>query len=295
MGMPSHVSPPLIPIVQSLEPLTASRRALLVDIWGVMHNGVKPYLSAVDACACFRKKGGVVLLLSNSPRPTPSLLEQLHRIGVPTSAYDSVLTSGDAAFLLIQKSAEQGQKISHIGPERDLSLFAGMTQKLVSLSEAQTVVCSGLYDDEREGPENYIEVLKELASRRVRMICANPDITVERGGTIIYCAGAIAQAYEAVGGSVDYVGKPYLPIYKLAFERLAELRSETPIQLHEVLAIGDGVGTDMQGANAAGIDAVFIASGLYLGGEGSLDEGLLMDLFKGTPCRPIAAMKELKW
>lgn len=293
--MPSKVSPPLIPIVPSLEPLVATKSMLLVDIWGVMHNGVSPYLSAAAACTSFRQKGGVVLLLSNSPRPAPSLVQQLKSIGVPASAYDAVLSSGDAALLLIQKAAEEGRKISHIGPERDLGLFACLTQKLVSHSQAQTVVCSGLYDDESEGPENYIDVLKELASRNVLMICANPDITVERGGKIIYCAGAIAQTYEALGGIVEYVGKPYLPIYKLAFERLAELSGQTQINSREVLAIGDGVGTDMEGAHAAGIDAVFIASGVHVGHKGTLDEGLLMKLFKGTPFRPIAAMQELRW
>lgn len=293
--MPTQTSSSPIPILTSLQPLIATRSALLVDIWGVMHNGVRPYLSAAEACASFRKKGGTVLLLSNSPRPTPSVLQQLDRIGVPSSAFDSVLTSGDAALLLIEKSAEEGRKLSHIGPERDLGLFSQIPQQLVPLREAQTVVCSGLFDDETEGPENYTEILLELSSRHVPMICANPDITVERGGRIIYCAGAIAQAYEALGGVVDYVGKPYRPIYKLAFERLSKLRNIKQISPSDVLAIGDGVGTDIEGAHVAGIDAVFIASGLHTDAIRGLHEELLEKLFSKSRCRPIAAMHELKW
>ncbi|MFM7084464.1 MAG: TIGR01459 family HAD-type hydrolase [Hyphomicrobium sp.] len=293
--MPSDTSSSQIPIVASLKSLINKRSALLVDIWGVMHNGVRPFLAAAEACACFRNSGGTVLLLSNSPRPTPSVLRQLEAVGVPSSAFDSVLTSGDTALLLIEKSAKRGQKLAHIGPERDLGLFSGIHEKLVPLKAAHTVVCSGLFDDETEGPENYTEMLSELASRRVPMICANPDIMVERGGRIIYCAGAVAKAYEAHGGVVDYVGKPYLPIYKLAFERLAKLRNIKEIPSSEVLAIGDGVGTDIEGAHVAGIDAVFIASGLHADARRGLDRELLEKLFSKSPNRPIAAMQELKW
>lgn len=293
--MKAQIIPEPIPIVDSLHPLIALRHALLVDIWGVMHNGVYPYLNAAEACSMFRKEGGIVLLLSNSPRPTPSLLQQLLHIGVPSTAFDSVLTSGDAALLLIQKSIEQGQKFGHIGPERDLALFMGFKEKLVRLEDAETIVCSGLFDDEHEGPEDYTPLLHKLVSRDARMICANPDITVDRGGRIIYCAGALAQAYEVLGGKVDYVGKPHLPIYKLAFERLNALRGGKNISHGEVLAIGDGVRTDMEGAHAAGIDAVFIASGLHVKEGRKLNTALLQELFIGSPSRPIAAMSELKW
>lgn len=290
------VSAPLpVPIIDSLQPVVEQKRALLVDIWGVMHNGVRPYLHAAEACTAFRKEGGHVLLLSNSPRPTPSVLEQLKKIGVPFTAFDSVLTSGDAAILLIQKSSKQGQKLGHIGPERDLGLFMSLKEKLVPLLEAQTVVCSGLFDDEHERPENYETLFRQLVSRGARMICANPDITVDRGGKIIYCAGALAQTYEALGGKVDYVGKPFLPIYSLAFERLTQLRQGQKIAPSDVLAIGDGIETDIAGAKIAGIQSIFIASGLHLGGSAQLEAYLLEDLFCKKGQRPIAAMKELRW
>jgi HAD superfamily hydrolase (TIGR01459 family) len=282
-----------IPIISSIAPLAAGRTAWLVDIWGVMHNGVTPFLPAADACARFRRSGGTVLLLSNAPRPAPSVVEQLDRIGVPREAYDTILTSGDASREMIQRAAEAGRAIGHIGPERDLGLFVGVADP-VPLAKAQTVVCSGLYDDERETPETYIEILALLKKRGVDMICANPDLTVERGGRIIYCAGALAKAYEDMGGVVAFAGKPYLPVYDLALERLAALRGQS-IDRAQVLAIGDGVGTDIAGAAAAGIDSVYIASGVHAGPGGRIDASTVGEIFADSEGRPIAAMNGLAW
>lgn len=283
----------IIPIISSIEPLVAGRTAWLVDIWGVMHNGVTPFLPAADACARFRHNGGTVLLLSNAPRPAPSVVEQLDRIGVPREAYDAILTSGDASLEMIQRAAEAGRAIGHIGPERDRGLFEGAANP-VPLAKAQTVVCSGLYDDERETPETYIEILALLKRRGVDMICANPDLTVERGGRIIYCAGALAKAYEDMGGKVAFAGKPYLPVYDLAFARLAALRGEA-VQRAQVLAIGDGIGTDIAGAAAAGIDSLYVASGVHAGPGGRIDAETLAEIFANAEGRPIAAMNGLCW
>lgn len=285
--------PAIIPIISSIEPLAAGRTAWLVDIWGVMHNGVVPFLPAAAACAQFRRSGGTVLLLSNAPRPAPSVVGQLDRIGVPRDAYDAVLTSGDASLEMIRRAAEAGRAIGHIGPERDRGLFEGALMP-VPLAKAQTVVCSGLYDDERETPETYIEILALLKKRGVDMICANPDLTVERGGRIIYCAGALAKAYEDMGGVVTYAGKPYLPVYDLAFARLAALRGEA-VQRGQVLAIGDGIGTDIAGAATAGIDSVYVASGVHAGPGGRIDAETLAEIFAQVEGRPIAAMNDLAW
>ncbi|MBA4130824.1 MAG: TIGR01459 family HAD-type hydrolase [Hyphomicrobium sp.] len=282
-----------IPILSSIAPLAVGRTAWLVDIWGVMHNGVTPFLPAADACARFRRSGGTVLLLSNAPRPAASVVEQLDRIGVPRESYDTILTSGDASREMIQRAAEAGRAIGHIGPERDRGLFEGAADP-VPMAKAQTVVCSGLYDDERETPETYIEILALLKKRGVDMICANPDLTVERGGRIIYCAGALAKAYEDMGGAVAYAGKPYLPVYDLAFERLEALRG-TAIPRGEVLAIGDGVGTDIAGAAAAGIDSVYVASGVHAGPGGRIDASTVAEIFADTEGWPIAAMNGLAW
>jgi HAD superfamily hydrolase (TIGR01459 family) len=282
-----------IPIIPSIAPLAEGRVAWLVDIWGVMHNGAEPYLKAAHACASFRDGGGTVLLLSNAPRPAVSVMEQLDRIGVPRSAYDTVLTSGDASRGMIRRAAAAGRSIGHIGPERDLGLFEGAGTP-VPLQRAETVVCSGLFDDERETPESYVEILALLKKRGADMICANPDLTVERAGRIVYCAGALAHAYEHMGGKVAYAGKPHLPVYDMAFERIRDLRGAS-FERAEVLAIGDGVATDIAGAAAAQIDSVYVASGVHAGPGGRIDEDTLAEIFASVERKPIAAMNGLAW
>lgn len=279
-----------IEIIQSVAPLAASTGAWLVDIWGVMHNGVTPYVPAYEACQSFRNAGGLVILVSNSPRPRQSVAAQLDRIGVPQTAYDTIVSSGDMARLLIEAYA--GRSVLHIGPERDLPIFAGIAVVRVGADRADAVVCTGLVDDERETPDDYAETLAACAARALPMICANPDLTVERGGRIVYCAGALAQAYERLGGNVTYAGKPYLPIYELAFATLEQLRSGSSDR-SRLLAIGDGVRTDLAGAAAAGVPSLFVASGVHVAGR--LDAPALEALFPPDAPRPIAAMKQLRW
>lgn len=285
---------PAIPLISSIAPLAANRLAWLVDIWGVMHNGVRPYERAVDACQKFRAEGGTVLLLSNAPRPAPSVAEQLDRIGVARSAYDSILTSGDAARALIQEATASGARLAHLGPERDRPLFAGLSLQNASLEDADVVVCTGLFDDETETPDTYASLLAGMMARGARMICANPDQTVERGGRIVYCAGAIAAAYEKLGGNVSYAGKPFAPVYRLAHERIEHLRGHD-VRSEQFLAIGDGIKTDIAGAAGAGIDSVYIASGIHVWPSHVLDAGTLSELFPTPSVRPIAAMTELAW
>ena len=279
-----------IEIIQSVAPLAASTGAWLVDIWGVMHNGVTPYVPAYQACQIFRDAGGLVILVSNSPRPRQSVAGQLDRIGVPQTAYDTIVSSGDLARMLIEAYA--GQSVLHIGPERDLPIFAGIAVERVGADRADAIVCTGLVDDERETPDDYAETLAACAARSLPMICANPDLTVERGGRIVYCAGALAQAYERLGGNVTYAGKPYLPIYELAFATLEQLRSGSSDR-SRLLAIGDGVRTDLAGAAAAGVPSLFVASGVHV--AGGLDAAALEALFPPGAPRPIAAMKQLRW
>ena len=283
-----------IPIVTSIAPFSRNRVAWLVDIWGVMHNGVRPYNSAVAACRAFRQQSGVVLLLSNAPRPHTSVATQLSRIGVSPDAYDGILTSGDAARALIQESAGAGERIAHLGPERDRALFDGIAIPASTIEAAQTVVCTGLNDDETETPQTYADVLDHMARTGARMICANPDITVERDGRIVYCAGAIAEAFARLGGRVDYAGKPHAPMYRLALERLASMTG-SQVSRQAVLAIGDGVRTDIEGAAGAGLDCIYIASGIHLGPGAPLTGDALSKLFEVTPARPIAAMAALAW
>lgn len=294
MGTPSASSPDLsaIPVISSIELVGSNRAAWLVDIWGVMHNGVAPFAAAVAACQRFRSMGGHVLLLSNAPRPAPSVVAQLKHIGVPVDVWDDILTSGDAVRILI---ADLGARpVLHLGPERDLALYAGLGTTLVGDAErAEAISCTGLFNDEAEGPDDYRSLLEACAGRGLPMICANPDLKVERGNRIVYCAGALAQLYAELGGSVSYAGKPHLPIYHQAFERLAQLAGR-PLAAPDVLAIGDGVHTDIMGACHAGVDAVFIASGVHVTG-GLINEAHLDEIFPSPAVRPIAAMQELAW
>ncbi len=291
--MPPQSSSPAvgaIPLVSSIAPLAEATTGWLVDIWGVVHNGVRPFAEACEACERFRQRGGLVLLLSNSPRPRDSVAEQLERIGVPRSSWDVIVSSGDVARTLIGSYA--GRAIVHLGPERDLPIFAGIDVERVGPERAAAVVCTGLFDDERETPDDYTDTLTVCARRALPMICANPDIAVERGGRIVYCAGAIARAYEQLGGKVAYAGKPYPPIYELAFATLETLRSGSA-ERSRLLAIGDGVNTDIAGAAAAGVRSVFVASGVHV--TGGLDAVALESLFRPGAPRPVAAMANLVW
>ncbi|MCH9807651.1 MAG: TIGR01459 family HAD-type hydrolase [Alphaproteobacteria bacterium] len=287
--------PQSIPVIRSISPLASGTDAWLVDIWGVMHNGVVPFADAGDACARFRENGGTVLLLSNSPRPGPGVKTQLDQIGVRADAYDGILSSGDATRELIRAYA--GQAVYHLGPERDLPLFDGIDVQRVGDEPgdgAEVVICTGLFDDTSETPADYAKQLAGFKARGLPMICANPDIKVERGGQVIYCGGALAEAYEALGGEVHLAGKPHSPIYDMAFARLAEMRGRD-VARSRILAIGDGVKTDIAGGISAGVRAVYIASRVYMGDDEALEPGVLDGLFPDPSARPVAAMAELVW
>jgi len=258
-----------------------------------MHNGVRPFASAVEACRRFRTRGGIVVLVSNAPRPAAAVVAGLDKVGVARDAYDAIQSSGDTARGLIQAAAAAGQAVYHLGPERDLPLYEGLNVTRAGAHEAGVIVCTGLVDDEVETAQNYAAVLAEFAARGVPMICANPDLTVERGGRIIPCAGAVAALYEELGGAVYYAGKPYPPIYEAAFGIVERIAGRV-VGRDRILAIGDGVRTDIAGAAGMGIRSVYIASGVHLGGE-ALSAASLARLFPEAAVRPDAAMAELRW
>ncbi len=284
-----------IPILSSIAGLAGSYSVWLCDIWGVMHNGETPFPDAVHACLRFRAEGGLVLLLSNSPRPSEPVMSQLNGIGVPDTAYDAIVTSGDATRNLM--SEKPGQRVFHLGPERDRPLFEGLDVKLVDLEEAEYVLLSGLYDDLSETPDDYADLLAQIKLRGLAMICANPDLQVERGSRLIYCAGALGAAYEKIGGEVVYPGKPHKPIYDLALARIAGLKG-AKVPRGEILCIGDGLRTDMAGAFAARMDALYVASALHIDGANSntpLEASTVSALFRESGIKPVAAQNGLAW
>lgn len=260
-------------ILSSLEEVSGDYDALLCDIWGVIHNGRAAYGPACDALAAYRARGGRVILISNVPKQRDPIPGQLERLGVRRDAWDAIVTSGDA--IRVELKARAPGPFYKIGPEAiDAILWEGLgLERTASLEDAAFFAISGLNDDRTETPDDYAELLREAKRRGLVLLCANPDIVVQRGDQLVWCAGAIAQDYEAIGGAVVMAGKPFAPIYELAYAEAARVAGAA-IPREKLLAIGDGVGTDLKGAQEQGLDAVFIASGMHgetLKTNGALD------------------------
>ena len=265
---------------------------LLSDIWGVVHNGLIAFPDACDALHTFRSRGGSVILITNAPRPADSVQRQLRKLSVSDETYDAIVSSGDLTRNFVASHSDQ--KMFRIGPERDNSIYRGLDPIAAPLEEADYIVCTGLFDDETESAENYRPMLEQARARKLPMVCANPDIVVERGDRLIYCAGAIAELYRELGGEVIFYGKPHRPIYERAIELAAE-RRRAAVPLDRVLAIGDSVRTDLAGAQAFGIDCLFVTRGIHseeFEGLDQLDPASVRELF-GHP--PKALMRELRW
>ena len=246
--------------IASLGDISGHYDAALCDVWGVVHDGHAAFPEACAALQRFRSERGPVLLLSNAPRPGESVVALLDQLGVPRDAYDGILTSGDATRLDMERRGDA--PFFHLGPNRDREVWAGLAAREVKPEEASFILCTGLFDDERETPDTYRDMLAMAASHGLPMICANPDIKVSRGPKLIWCAGAVAAAYEAIGGAVTYFGKPHPPVYDQALDQLDRLAGK-PVEPTRILAIGDGLKTDILGANRAGIDALLITSGIH--------------------------------
>lgn len=244
--------------ISTLGDVTDAYDVILCDVWGVLHNGIDAFPLAGEALTAAREKGLTVVLITNSPRPAIGVIPQLRAIGVVDTAYDRIVTSGDVTRTLI---AAGPKKVFLLGPERDLPLFDGLDVEVVSKDEADCVVCTGFFDDEVEKPEDYRDMLSDFVSRKVPMICANPDLVVERGHRIIPCAGAVAAFYTALGGETRIAGKPHTPIYEATLAAAREARGD--FNTSRVLAIGDGMPTDVKGAVDAGLDLLYISGGIH--------------------------------
>ncbi|MBT1155060.1 TIGR01459 family HAD-type hydrolase [Aminobacter anthyllidis] len=245
--------------IASLEALTSRYSAILCDVWGVIHNGVDAFPEAAAALKTAREKGVAVVLITNAPRPRAGVIAQLATLGVPETAWDRVVTSGDVTRDLIRSGP---RRIFHIGPDRDYPIYDGLDVDLVEEFEASTVVCTGLFDDETETPDDYAEMLRRLRARNLPFICANPDIVVERGHELIWCAGALARDYGQLGGRTLVSGKPHRPIYEAALAAAAEVLGRE-VKLADALAIGDGMFTDVKGAADNGIDVLYVSGGIH--------------------------------
>jgi HAD superfamily hydrolase (TIGR01459 family) len=284
--------PILIPNFSVLAP---DYDVLLSDVWGVIHNGIAAHPHACDALMRMRARGGVVILITNAPRPSEVVSRQLERLHVPRETYDAIVSSGDVTRSVIEQ--RRGQSLYHLGPERDRSIFSGLNVKFAPPEKADYIVCSGLEDDESETPEDYRPRLESMLARNLFMVCGNPDVVVERGSTLVYCAGAIADLYATMGGQVLYAGKPYKPIYEVALAK-AESAASRKVALSRVLAVGDSVRTDLKGARTMGVDFLFVTSGIHaeeLGSREQPDSAALSAAFNAAGGMPRAVMRELKW
>ncbi|MCF3974600.1 TIGR01459 family HAD-type hydrolase [Paracoccus salsus] len=250
-------------IIRHLSQIGANYDALLCDLWGCLHNGKRPYEAAISALQAYRSGGGRVVLLTNAPRPNQYVIAQLDRMGVPRDAWDMVISSGDAAQDAMFGGAV-GRKVWHVGTEKDDGFFTDTPPewtgaapiRRVALEEAEGIVVTGPFDEINEAPEDYRAPFMLAQQRGLKLLCANPDVVVDLGETRIYCAGALAEFYEDLGGVSYYFGKPHPPIYERA-RRLLGLSDKS-----RVLAIGDGINTDIRGARQEGIDSVFVTGGL---------------------------------
>jgi HAD superfamily hydrolase (TIGR01459 family) len=297
----SHAAHPRLD--HGLGDLASSFDLVLCDVWGVVHNGVRHHPAAVDALRRFRQGGGTVVMVTNAPAPKAQVQARMDRLGVPREAYDAIATSGDVTIAMI---VEAGcPPLFGIGPDGEYALYqeAGRIgprmPRLVPVAEAEMAICIGL-DETGERPEDYDATLAALRERGLDLVCANPDIVVEVGDELVYCAGAIAERYEAIGGKVIQAGKPFAPIYDLALSLARAIRGDTAKE--RILAIGDAMHTDIKGAANQGFASLFVTAGihrarLHPGGtrDAALDEAALVHFLSGYSIGPSAALSRLRW
>ena len=278
------------PLISGLSEIARDHDAAICDVWGVLHNGRRRFDPAIDAMRRFRAARGPVVLLSNAPRPSEGVTALFDQLAIPRDFYDAIVTSGgEAREDLIRRTAGGKRlKLFYLGPERDHPLFQGLNIELTEAEIADVVLCTGFYDDETETPDDYRDMLTAFRLRNLPFLCANPDIVVQRGDKLIYCAGAIAKVYESMGGEVIYYGKPYEPIFVAAVRELHKHGAAK-----RPLIIGDGLETDIVGANRMKIDALFIVGGIH---RALIDDppGIAKLLQEGG-ARAKALMPQLVW
>jgi HAD superfamily hydrolase (TIGR01459 family) len=262
--------------------------AVICDVWGVVHNGLAAYQPAIDAIRRFRAERGPAILLSNAPRLADGVESQFERLGIPLDFYDGIVTSGSAARddLIHRLETRSELPLFYLGPARDNPVFHGLNIRFVDVDAAELVFCTGLLEDDSEVPEDYLERLRGFRARELPFLCANPDIVVQRGDRLVYCAGALARLYESLGGRVVHFGKPHRAVFERALEMA---RHASPVV--KPIVIGDGIETDIAGAQNMALDALFIAGGIHAGD----DEMALATLFRENRVQAVAAMRALSW
>ena len=292
--MSRPLSPP--PVLARAGELLANYDVMFCDVWGVLHDGHRAFEAACDALLKFRAKGGTVILVSNAPVPGERVAVMLDSRAVPRDAYDGIVASGEIALRHI---AEKGYKRLHcFGPQqRDAATFTRLAAEQASIDTAEAILCTGLNDDINETADDYRPLLERARARNIPFVCANPDLVVDVGGTQYLCAGAIADLYERMDGEVFWAGKPHANAYDAAHAAAENARGRS-IDRKRIIAVGDSLRTDLKGAEAASIDAIFVASGIHrdeMMGNGTLDAEKLAVLFAPPAPTAIAVMERLTW
>ena len=285
-----------VDMIAGLSTLAEAYDGVICDVWGVLHNGISPYPAAAEALARFRALGKAVVLLTNAPRPSKAIEDLLGRqYSIGPESYDEIVTSGSVARKVFE--SEPRRRLFHLGPPHNLSLFEGLDVKLVGEEDAEYVALTGLFDDETETAETYRPMFSRFVGRGLKMYCANPDVVVERGDRLVYCAGALAQLYIELGGDTAIIGKPYKPVYDSALAAIDRAQGQ-PVDKRRVLAIGDGLPTDIKGARGQGIDVLMVTAGIHGSDFGDLlnpDPARLARRLEAEGLSVRAAIPRLAW
>lgn len=284
-----------VPILSGAGKMLSRYDVVFCDIWGVVHDGRTAYREGCAALRKFRESGGTVILVTNAPRAKPVVKEVLREKDVPDNCWDDIVSSGEIsrAHLLAQGYTA----VHHIGPDRDLDIFDDLPVARVSMRHAQALLATGLVDELNETGEDYRARLKPAKLRNLALVCANPDLIVDVGGTLLPCAGAIAAVYEKMGGPVFWAGKPHASAYQMAHRAAQRLRGHS-VPKDRILAIGDAIRTDIAGASEYGIDSIFVGQGIHreeVMPDGNLDRLAVEQLVLQSPYRPKAAVATLAW
>ncbi len=233
-----------------------------IDLWGVIHNGVQCYPEALKVLEKLKEQNKKIVLISNAPRPAAVVKVFLETIGLKSSGYDFLVTSGDITREYISLNSSK-KNFYHLGPTRDIDLFKDLNVTLTSKEECEEIICTGLVSDEEEKLQDYKILLEFFLNKKIPLICANPDEVVARGEKIVFCAGALANQYKQEGGMVRYFGKPYSEIYSFALKKIRAHKDFKDKKEINTLVIGDNIKTDIKGANLSNLDSVLILNGIY--------------------------------
>jgi HAD superfamily hydrolase (TIGR01459 family) len=297
-----------IPLLTGVRALALHYDAFVLDLWGVLHNGERPYPGVRDCLAVLRQHGKTIVLLSNAPRRARAVEPRLREIGFEQGSYDDVMTSGEDVWRALQTRGaadaepfyrDLGARGLHLGPERDQGLYEGAPiSRTVDVEACDFALCTGL-DGAHETPADYEVRLRRCIERGAPLICANPDLHVVRGTTMEYCAGALAQRYEELGGVVRWHGKPYAPVY-ISVRRMIDAIAGRTVETRRILCVGDSLRTDIAGAAAAGLDSLLVAGGIHAdefgaGPDRAPDAGKIAAACAAARLRPVAATASFRW